>query len=85
MVDTVRSSRAFCLVIRLAVAAIGVGAWFGTQALIGQRPVASSGIVDGLHLLTAPMTSSFPRIRPYSTKVLGEATRLGRLYSGFLL
>jgi len=40
---------------RLVVAAIGVAAWFGTQALIGQRPLASYGIGDGLHLLTAPL------------------------------
>jgi hypothetical protein len=37
------------------VAAIGVGAWFRTQAVIGQRPLASSGIGDGLHLLSAPL------------------------------
>ena len=55
MIDTVRSSRASLFAIRLVVAAIGVGAWFGTQALIGQRPLASSGIGDGLHLLSAPL------------------------------
>ena len=55
MIDTVRSSRASLFAIRLVAAAIGVGAWFGTQALIGQRPLPSSGIGDGLHLLSAPL------------------------------
>ena len=43
------------LAIRLIVAAIGVAAWFATQALIGQRPLTSSGIGDGLHVLSAPV------------------------------
>jgi hypothetical protein len=43
------------LAVRLVVAAISVGAWFGTQALIGRRPVAVSGIGDRLHVLSAPL------------------------------
>ena len=43
------------MAIRLVVAAIGAGAWFGTQALIGHRAVAASGIGDRLHILSAPL------------------------------
>lgn len=55
MIETVRRTKASLLVIRLIVAAIGVGAWFGTQALIGHRPLTSAGIGDGMHLLFAPL------------------------------
>jgi hypothetical protein len=40
---------------RVMVAAIGVVAWFGTQAMIGRRPLASSGIGDGLHVFLTPL------------------------------
>ncbi len=53
--DTARSSRGRGLVVRLILAAVGVVLWFGTQSLIGRRPLASSGIGDGLHLLSAPL------------------------------
>ncbi len=53
--DTAGSHRGRGLVIRLVVAAIGIAAWFGTQSLIGRRPLAPSGIGDGLHLLSAPL------------------------------
>ena len=54
MIEPVRRSKASLFLIRLIVAALGVGAWFGTQALIGHRPL-SSGIGDGMHLLFAPL------------------------------
>ncbi len=54
VIDTVRDGRATLFALRLIVAGIGVAAWFGTQALIGQRPL-SSGIGDGMHLLFTPL------------------------------
>jgi len=54
MLETVRRSKAYLLAIRLVIAALGVGAWFGTQALIGHRPL-STGIGDGMHILFAPL------------------------------
>ena len=53
--DTTASSRGHGLVLRLVVAGLGVVAWFWTQSLIGRRPLASSGIGDSLHLLSAPL------------------------------
>ena len=53
--DTTWSSKGRGLVVRLVVASIGIAAWFWTQSLIGQRPVVTSGIGDGLHLLSAPL------------------------------
>ncbi len=47
------------LIVRLIVTAIGVGLWFGTQALIRSRPLPASGIGDGLLVLTAPLNSYF--------------------------
>ena len=55
MISTVRRNRMIALVIRVLLAAVGVGAWFGTQALIGAKPVPTSGIVDRLQLLSAPL------------------------------
>jgi len=55
VMDTVRDGRATLWALRLIVAAIGVAAWFGTQALIGHRPLTSSGIGDGMHLLFTPL------------------------------
>ena len=55
VMDTVRDGKAALLALRLIVAVIGVAAWFGTQALIGRRPLISSGIGDGMHLLLAPL------------------------------
>ncbi|HLY63745.1 MAG TPA: phosphatase PAP2-related protein [Terriglobia bacterium] len=47
------------IAIRLVLAALGIGLWFGTQALISQRPLPASGIGDGLHQLTAPLNLYF--------------------------
>jgi hypothetical protein len=54
-----RTLPALPLIVRLIVAAIGVGLWFGTQALIRSRPLPASGIGDGLIVLTAPLNSYF--------------------------
>ena len=55
MIDSVRGSKSFLLASRVIVAAIGILAWFGTQALIGHRPIASSGIGDVLHVFFTPL------------------------------
>jgi hypothetical protein len=52
---TARVSSGRALALRLIVTGIAVGAWFGTQSLIGQRPLAASGMGDGLHVLLAPL------------------------------
>ena len=41
------------LPIRLAVTAIALLIWFGTQALIGARGAPAAGIADGIHTATA--------------------------------
>jgi len=53
--ETTGSSGGRGLVFRLVVAAVGILAWFGTQSLIGRRPLASSGIGDALHIFSAPL------------------------------
>ena len=55
MISTAPRHRVIALLIRIVLAAAGVGAWFGTQALIGAKPVPTSGIVDRLQLLSAPL------------------------------
>jgi hypothetical protein len=52
--DTVSSSKGRALVLRLVVTGIAIGFWFWTQALIGRRPLTSSGIGDALHTFSAP-------------------------------
>jgi hypothetical protein len=42
------------LPIRLAVTAVALVIWFGTQSLIGARGAPATGIVDGIHAATAP-------------------------------
>jgi len=54
-----RGLPALALVFRVIVAAIGTGLWFGSQALIRTRPLPSSGIGDGLQVLTAPLNFYF--------------------------
>lgn len=41
------------LPVRLAVTAVALLIWFGTQALIGARGAPSAGIADGIHAATA--------------------------------
>lgn len=53
--DNARVSSGRALAVRLIVTGIAIGAWFGTQSLIGQRPLAASGIGDSLHVLLAPV------------------------------
>jgi hypothetical protein len=43
------------MVTRIALVAAALGAWFGSQSLIGKRRVEAGGIRDGLHALTAPL------------------------------
>jgi hypothetical protein len=43
------------LAVRLIVTGTAIGFWFWTQSLIGRRPLASSGIGDGLLVLSAPL------------------------------
>ena len=40
--------------IRAIIVAVGLGAWFWTQSLIGHRSFSGQCIGDGLHALTAP-------------------------------
>jgi len=42
------------LAIRLAVTAVALLIWFGTQSLIGARGAPAAGIADGIHTATAP-------------------------------
>jgi len=42
------------LPIRLALTAVAILVWFGTQHLIGARGLPSSGIVDQIHAISAP-------------------------------
>jgi len=41
--------------LRAALIAAGLAAWFGTQSLIGQRPLPDSGVGDAVHRWTAPV------------------------------
>jgi PAP2 superfamily C-terminal len=41
--------------LRGALIAVGLAAWFGTQSLIGQRPLPESGVGDAVHRWTAPV------------------------------
>jgi len=41
------------LPVRLAVTAVALLIWFGTQSLIGARAAPSAGIADGIHAATA--------------------------------
>ena len=41
------------LAIRLAVTAVALLIWFGTQAMIGARGAPAAGIADGIHAATA--------------------------------
>jgi hypothetical protein len=77
LIDTKRINRGRVLAIRLSVAAIGVGAWFGTQALIGHRTGAESGISDRLHLLSAP-------VNQYLMQTPSAANGLLIVSSGFI-
>jgi hypothetical protein len=40
---------------RVAFVAVGLAAWFGSQALIGNRPFPDATIGDAIHLWTAPL------------------------------
>ena len=53
--DTTWSNKGRGLVVRLVVASVSIAAWFWTQSLIGRRAPLSSGLGDGLHLLSAPL------------------------------
>ncbi len=57
--DTTKKNTGRALAVRLIMTAVGIGVWFGTQALISKRPLPSSGIGDGMHLLTAPLNQYF--------------------------
>jgi hypothetical protein len=54
-VDASPAARRPSLVLRVAFVVIGLAAWFGTQALIGQRVFREDGIGDLLHQWTAPL------------------------------
>lgn len=41
--------------LRAILVAVGLGAWFWTQALLGRRTLSPTGIGDGLHRWTAPL------------------------------
>ena len=52
--DNRSSGAGRALVMRVVVAGIAIAFWFWTQSLIGRRHLASSGIGDALHSLSAP-------------------------------
>src|SRR6516165_11118974 len=41
--------------LRIAFVAVGLAAWFGSQALIGKRSFPDGTIGDAVHLWTAPL------------------------------
>jgi PAP2 superfamily C-terminal len=41
--------------LRALLVAIGLGAWFWTQSLLGHRTLSATGVGDGLHRWTAPL------------------------------
>ena len=43
------------LAIRLVLTAVALSVWFWTQSAIGARTLPTSGIGDGMHMLTAPV------------------------------
>jgi PAP2 superfamily C-terminal len=53
--DNWSSGAGRALVMRVVVAGIAIAFWFWTQSLIGRRHLASSGIGDALHSLSAPL------------------------------
>ena len=53
--DNANRSCGLTLLVRLVVTGIAIGLWSWTQSLIGRRPLASSGISDTLHTLSAPL------------------------------
>lgn len=77
MASTASAGKRGALALRILVTALAIGAWFGTQALIGSRPVPSSGIGDGLLTLTAPLNQ-------YLGQHAGAANALLIVSSGFV-
>jgi PAP2 superfamily C-terminal len=65
------------LLLRIFVTAVGIGAWYGTQSLIGSRPSPSGEIGDGLLTLTAPLNH-------YLAQHSGAANALLIVSSGFV-
>ena len=41
--------------LRIAFVAVGLAAWFGSQALIGRRSFPDSAVGDAVHLWTDPL------------------------------
>ncbi|HUI42041.1 MAG TPA: phosphatase PAP2-related protein [Terriglobia bacterium] len=77
MASTDSARKGGALALRILVTAIAIGAWFGTQALIGSRSLPSSGIGDGLLTLTAPLNH-------YLVQHPGAANALLIVSSGFV-
>ena len=57
------------IAVRLVVTAVAIGAWFLTQSLISKRPFPSTGISDGMHLLTAPL-NDYLLLHPHTANEL---------------
>ena len=55
--------------VRVVLTTAAIGFWFLTQSLISKRPIPSSGIGDGLHLLSAPL-NQFLGLHPNAANVL---------------
>ena len=83
--DTTRKNTGRALAVRLILTALGIGAWFGTQALISRRPLPPSGIGDGLHLLMAPLNQYFLQHATAANGLLIVSSSLIDLLAMFVL
>jgi len=80
-----RKTGASVFAIRVVVAAIGVVAWFGTQTLIGRRPLTSAGIGDRLHLVSAPLNRYLAETPSAANGLLIASSALIDLEAAFIL
>jgi membrane-associated phospholipid phosphatase len=71
--------------VRAALVALGLGAWFLTQRLIGARPFPAGGIGDGLFKLTEPLHAILLRNPAWADGLLLGSSAVIDLLGIFLL
>ena len=71
--------------LRLALVLVGLGIWYGTQALLKHRPSGSGVIGDGLHALTARWFRFFTEHPKWADRLLIVSSLGIDLLGGFVL
>jgi membrane-associated phospholipid phosphatase len=71
--------------LRLALVLVGLGIWYGTQALLKYRPSGSGVIGDGLHTLTARWFRFFTEHPKWADRLLIGSSLVIDLLGGFVL